>query len=205
MLSSSLVDSSKSDEYLDHGLWLHLYTEPLWEASGYILSFVQQMKCRFKALFSHLSDKRKAWNKSRGIFCRICNLRTVCIICCLLKQAWTWMLAGNILATELCHNTCTSVCEHVWMCSMPAFWPEVVCCGGRNSALSSNKWRISIVISHSDFHSEWIIALIGILLTEGCPVGVMDLIAIWSLERTVRSICYILLDFWKVRSVFLLV
>lgn len=86
---------------------------------------------------------------------------------------------------------------------MPGFYPKILCCWGHTSTLSSNKGQVSSVTAHSDCQSEGIIALIGILLREECLVCVMDLIAIWSLETTAWSICYILLDFWKVRSDFL--
>lgn len=125
MLSGSLVDSSKY-----RVSWPWVPTSSLcWATVGGLctLSVVQQMKCRFKALFSPLGYKRKAWDKSKGVFCEVYNLRTVCIICCTSKWERTWMLAGNILAVWLCHNTLVPLFVSMYECATCLLFVQRLC------------------------------------------------------------------------------
>lgn len=81
------------------------------------------------------------------------------------------------------------------MCNMPGFYPQIVLLRTHQHPVI-NEGQVSSVTACSVVR---VTALTGVLLTEDGLVWVMDLIGIWSLEKTVWSICYILLDFWKVR------
>lgn len=171
-----------------------------WTTMGGLCSYtsVQQMKCRFKPLFSHLAAKSKAWNKSRAICCLICNLTASSATCwsghgpgCWLGMFWQPGCAQTYL--YLCVNVCECATCLVFIQRLCALEDTPAPCHSTRSMLAL--WLLVVIVRVS--------ALIEILLTEDNLVWVMDLIAIWSLERTAWSICYILLDFWKVRSDFL--
>lgn len=123
MLSGSLVDSSKYSVLTMGSNFVFMPSHrgrPLY-------TVVQQMKCRFKALFSHSGYKRKGWDKSKGVFCEIYDLRTVCIICCTSKWERTWMLAGNILAVWLCHNTLVPLFVSMYECATCLLFVQRLC------------------------------------------------------------------------------
>lgn len=84
------------------------------------------------------------------------------------------------------------------MCNMPGFYPQIVLLRTHQHPVI-NEGQVGVTACSV----VRVTALTGVLLTEGGLVWVMDLIGIWSLEKTVWSICYILLEFWKVRSNFL--
>lgn len=103
------------------------------------------------------------------------------------------MLAGNVLTAWLCSNILVPLSVNVCECSTCLVFIQRLCaledtpapCHPTRSMLAV--WLLVVIVR--------VTALIEILLTEDDLVWVMDLIAIWSLERTAWSICYILLDF----------